>query len=191
MRRSLIALLCLMLTLGAAEAGFKARVAQAGAIVVCTKTNLCKRLMMEIGEVAIVALIERYGAGGFLACIKSTACIASMSPKSLVTPLPASSSTAAASGPPGNCGHDQYEMLNRRVAQACKGGLFGSQPSACKARDDLFALDGKMQIFSDCVAAREARENACFGGGDAGHRQQITQLENGFYKCVGFADKLR
>ena len=44
-------------------------------------------------------------------------------------------------------------------------------------------LADKIKKFEEAVKIRDEYDSVCFDGGDAGHKEQITALDNGLVKC--------
>jgi uncharacterized Zn-binding protein involved in type VI secretion len=83
--------------------------------------------------------------------------------------------------PPGDCTPQRYAELNARVKKMKKH--VATVGSKCSPEDSPAALRVKTQANQDLADAREARENACFRGGDAGHKKQIKKLRDQARRC--------
>ena len=58
--------------------------------------------------------------------------------------------------------------------------------SACQVLVD------KIKKFEEAIKIRDEYDRVCFDSGDAGHKEQITALDNGWAKCRDcFADCIR
>lgn len=76
------------------------------------------------------------------------------------------------------CPPDVTARLQMQVELACK-----TTKSKCVDTDSCPLLSEKMALFQACIMARETIMNQCFGGGDAGHKEQVQQRKNGYKKC--------
>jgi Novel toxin 16 len=54
----------------------------------------------------------------------------------------------------------------------------------CLPWDSCKQLLSKIEAFSQCIMARQALMNACYGGGDQIHKQVVEELVNGLCKCI-------
>jgi hypothetical protein len=82
-------------------------------------------------------------------------------------------------GPPGNCTQDQWYALQQVVKQNCKTNM----PRACAQGDSPETIADKAAHFGRCIAARTTLNNTCFGGGDAGHLEELGNLTRGLARC--------
>lgn len=81
--------------------------------------------------------------------------------------------------PPGSCKFVQFGLLNDNVNTNCHN----PDPRSCSGVRDCNELRTRHDHFDSCLTARLTRENACFGGGDSGHRRQIDSIEDGRSIC--------
>jgi hypothetical protein len=91
-------------------------------------------------------------------------------------------STATATlpgGPVSTCPPAETARLQAQVELLCKTGK-----SKCIDTDTCPTLTGKMAALQACITARETIMNRCFGGGDAGHQNEVQQRKNGLRKCA-------
>jgi hypothetical protein len=84
-----------------------------------------------------------------------------------------------------NCDQSQLNGYTDKVTQYCKnqqGGMlayadvvseFGS-----KNELSLVVLNARRTVCEDCLKARNDRESACFGGGDAEHKDEIQKMKD-------------
>lgn len=82
--------------------------------------------------------------------------------------------------PPGTCTWVQYLPLSLSVNSA---KALVQMLGACRPGDTCQMLALKIAAITAEIAARVARETTCFRGGDAGHRQQITDKVNMLNNC--------
>ena len=92
---------------------------------------------------------------------------------------PAWSTVRGCMKPPGDCRFAQYEGLNAAVTRHCKT----SPPLGCAEQDTCSTLRSKLRDVNRCIEARRNRDNRCFAGGDAGHREQIAQRQRQAGRC--------
>lgn len=78
-----------------------------------------------------------------------------------------------------------YEQLSFSVNSACKQ----TPLLACKATDAPPLIKLKATRFLVCAKARNEREDRCYGGGDAGHREQIQHMMSAYNNCMYFAGR--
>lgn len=85
--------------------------------------------------------------------------------------------------PPGDCSWLTYIGLRGSVetAKALVSSLGG-----CSVGDSCIFLATKIAAISAEIAARVALDATCFKGGDAGHRQQVTDKINMLNRCYRF-----
>jgi hypothetical protein len=79
----------------------------------------------------------------------------------------------------GTCTATQHRTLQDAVENACGAA------SACTGADTKTVLNSKIGQHSRCIDARKNINNICFAGGDAGHKQAITERTNAITKCQG------
>jgi RHS repeat-associated protein len=79
----------------------------------------------------------------------------------------------------GDCTPAEHAALQAAVNAACKSG-----PRACKGNQDLATLEANLAKNLACAAARDAINNKCFKGGDAGHRQAANEARNAAANCT-------
>jgi len=82
------------------------------------------------------------------------------------------------------CTDAEKAALQAAVNAACKSG-----PRACKGTQDLATLQANLAKNLACATAREAINNRCFNGGDAGHRQAAQEALNAAAKCLALIAK--
>lgn len=80
---------------------------------------------------------------------------------------------------PQTCSDELQRQLEQEKDEAC-GGLAGG---SCKAGEECEVSREKISRKSECIAARLEVMMQCFGGGDAGHWQQIQQKLSEIVKC--------
>lgn len=85
--------------------------------------------------------------------------------------------------PPGYCPENQHSRLSALVDTLCKK----AELIRCMQTDSSIQLKAKAFAFSECAKIRTKREDLCFRGGDAGHRQQIKQMWQAHDRCYSFA----
>lgn len=74
----------------------------------------------------------------------------------------------------------KQEFAKRGIKGAtCKGLKVSKCPdeSACQVLAD------KIKKFEEAIKIRDEYDSECFDGGDPGHNEQITALDNGLAKC--------
>jgi Novel toxin 16 len=79
----------------------------------------------------------------------------------------------------GTCTATQHRGYQTTVENACGAA------TTCTAADTKATLNTKIGQHSRCIDARKVINNTCFGGGDAGHKQAITERTNAIAKCQG------
>jgi len=86
--------------------------------------------------------------------------------------------------PPGNCSRSRHDELQRRVDQACGGpGVFPRLRSSCDNRLGCGVLRSYGLRNVRCAQARNAINQECYDGGDAGHRQAARTAAAAAHKC--------
>jgi Novel toxin 16 len=85
----------------------------------------------------------------------------------------------------GTCTATQHRTLQNSVDNSCGAAL------ACSGTDDRATLNSKIGKHSACIDARKAINNMCFAGGDAGHRQAITERTNAITNCQNLLAKVK
>ena len=98
------------------------------------------------------------------------------------SPQPLSPTSTTISGckkPPGDCTFSTYRALNGAVSAQCKTPA----PRRCNRNESCTVLRQKKAHFQRCLAARQTRESTCFGGGDSGHRQKISEVKSAIRNC--------
>jgi Novel toxin 16 len=99
--------------------------------------------------------------------------------------LAVSMSGSAIAQSTGTCTATQHRGLQNTVDSSCGAAL------ACSGTDDRAALNAKIGKHSACIDARKAINNMCFAGGDAGHRQAITERTNAITNCQNLLAKVK
>jgi hypothetical protein len=97
-------------------------------------------------------------------------------------PPPSLASTPIAippGGPVSSCPPAETARLQAQVELLCKTGK-----SKCIDTDTCPKLTAKMAALQACITARETIMNRCFGGGDAGHQNEVQQRKNGLRRCA-------
>ena len=79
---------------------------------------------------------------------------------------------------------EQYILLQQEVSRLCKGTGSGRACSPGMSQADALANAAK---FEACAAARDAINNRCFGGGDAGHQEAANNVRRAAKKCQDIA----
>jgi hypothetical protein len=82
------------------------------------------------------------------------------------------SAAAAQSLPP-----ERHRTLQNAVDAAC------SVPRSCNASQSCATLQANYDQHIACATARETINNACFRGGDSGHREAARNERNGAQRC--------
>jgi Novel toxin 16 len=77
----------------------------------------------------------------------------------------------------GSCTATTHRTLQNAVDSQCGAA------KACLISDTQATLSSKIGQHSKCIDARKAINNTCFGGGDAGHKQAITERTNAITNC--------
>jgi hypothetical protein len=78
---------------------------------------------------------------------------------------------------PGDCTQARHKELQDDVETACNRGRKCLQPDSCKV------IKNKINLFNECIDAREAINRECFRGGNAGHKKAINDNVGGRDKC--------
>lgn len=94
-------------------------------------------------------------------------------------PLVSTPTAALPAGPVSTCPPAETARLQAQVELLCKSGK-----SKCIDTDTCPTLTGKMAALQACITARETIMNRCFGGGDAGHQNEVQQRKNGLRRCA-------
>lgn len=81
----------------------------------------------------------------------------------------------------GDCTKDRYDTLRAKVKDACKEEGFSY---GCTGDDTYADLQRKLTKSIRCLRARNRINTECFGGGDKGHKQQVTQVQNTIKNCM-------
>jgi RHS repeat-associated protein len=79
----------------------------------------------------------------------------------------------------GDCTPAEHAALQAAVNAACKSG-----PSKCTGSQDLATLQANLAKNAACAAGRDAINNKCFKGGDAGHREAADNARKAAAKCA-------
>ena len=87
-------------------------------------------------------------------------------------------------GKKGDCTSTQHATLQAAVTAACKTGS-----RACKGNQDCSTLSANLAKNQACASARDAINNTCFKGGDAGHKTAANEARNAAKKCQNFLSK--
>lgn len=84
--------------------------------------------------------------------------------------------------PPGDCTPEQHAALQGLVHVLCdeQGSL------TCKGNDPCATLLVKIAKVQACINQRKLVMKTCYRGGDATHKQQVNDRENGLKKCERF-----
>lgn len=171
-----------------------------GLVQGCLKSPQCKVTgAKKAGEVG-VAIIHKYGPEAVKKCMANSACMntifAAMAAGSAVIPhlsekndVPTGGNTSNSETKateselkaPGNCTPDTYTKLNNNVAKFCGKGV--AEERRCLQSDAIEVLEMKMNLAMMCMQARAKREEKCFNGGNAGHREQIEAVRKSMDKC--------
>jgi hypothetical protein len=77
----------------------------------------------------------------------------------------------------GSCTATTYRTLQDAVDSQCGAA------KACLISDNQSTLSSKIGQHSKCIDARKNINNTCFAGGDAGHKQAITERTNAITNC--------
>ncbi|TWT45054.1 hypothetical protein RAS1_14750 [Phycisphaerae bacterium RAS1] len=91
---------------------------------------------------------------------------------------------------PGRCTPEQHKALQDNVNSACKpnygGGGFGCSPPGAFVPIGAYCQSTKSNILraSKCAQARETINNACYGGGDDGHKEQAANARRAASNCA-------
>lgn len=81
---------------------------------------------------------------------------------------------------PGNCDPDRHGQLQSRVNDVCKN----AGQRSCVQANSCEILGTKMARAVECIDARSRINDECFGGGDSGHNQAVTQERNLHNNCL-------
>lgn len=81
---------------------------------------------------------------------------------------------------PGDCDPDRHGQLQSRVTDLCKN----AGQRSCVQANSCSVLGTKMGLASECIDARTQINDECFGGGDSGHNQAVTQERNLHNNCL-------
>jgi hypothetical protein len=90
---------------------------------------------------------------------------------------------------PKKCKDPTYKRLREDFSNKCKKPE--NRPMTCYSTDICAALEDKVRRFRDCIVARQALVDQCFGGGDDGHKEQVEGLETGLKNCKDMLDECR
>ena len=82
--------------------------------------------------------------------------------------------------PPGDCTGETYRRLNQAVEDNCK---VKGQKTSCDGLKDCIEIGARMARSAACLAARVAREVACWRHGDLGHQGEIEGTVNKIQGC--------
>jgi len=74
----------------------------------------------------------------------------------------------------------KQEFAKRGIKGATCKGL---KASKCPDESDCQVLADKIKKFEEAIKIRDEYDRECFDGGDPGHNEQITALDNGLAKC--------
>jgi hypothetical protein len=85
--------------------------------------------------------------------------------------------------PPGDCSWGRYIILAGSVETA---KAVVNMLGACRNGDSCLFLATKIAAITAEIAARIARDTACFRGGDEGHREQVQGKVNMLNRCYDF-----
>jgi hypothetical protein len=81
--------------------------------------------------------------------------------------------------PPGDCSAEIHQSLQRRVKAKC---------NLVRTCDNVTGNCRKMQqrrrINQQCINARQAINNRCYRGGDAGHQKAVREASNAANNCT-------
>ncbi|MFM6321527.1 MAG: RHS repeat-associated core domain-containing protein [Microcystis panniformis] len=91
-----------------------------------------------------------------------------------------STSTADDTTTSNGCTPQEKYLLQQQVSRLCKGTESGSSCKPGMSSEEALANAAK---FEACAAARDAINNRCFGGGDAGHREAANNARRAAQKC--------
>ncbi len=84
--------------------------------------------------------------------------------------------------PPGDCNPQQYERLNGNVAKSKEA--VDAAGGACQVGDSPKALAAKGAAWKQQADARAARDDACFRGGDEGHKAARAAAAEHARRCA-------
>jgi|GEM_PF-2096876 len=87
---------------------------------------------------------------------------------------------------PGNCDPDRHGYLQNRVNDICKN----AGQRSCVQANSCEILGTKMARAAECIDARTQINDECFGGGDDGHNQAVTQERNLHNNCLDLSMNL-
>lgn len=93
-----------------------------------------------------------------------------------------SSSTQAKPQQERTCSDSIYEKLKAGVQLYCKD----FPPRACKRTDECRVINFKIANILACSAARRKMNKQCWGGGDDGHKQAVSQLDKQLNDCLKY-----
>jgi hypothetical protein len=96
-----------------------------------------------------------------------------------------SSMALAQTAPPGSCTATQHRSLQDQVDSSCAAA------TKCLITDDRATLNSKITKVNACIAARVNINNTCFAGGDAGHKQAVTERTNQLNTCKDYLSKVK
>jgi len=80
----------------------------------------------------------------------------------------------------GTCTKEEHYQLQQVVNAACSPAII----RACKKGQDCGLLRENLRKFEACIKARREINDKCFGGGDPGHNEQISNMANGANNCI-------
>ena len=81
--------------------------------------------------------------------------------------------------PPGDCTKEVWRPLQKAVGKACSG----SGRMECFNEQSCETLQNNINLFTNCINAREEIMNRCFRGGDKRHRGEVENLKTGRRNC--------
>lgn len=95
-----------------------------------------------------------------------------------------------------NCEQSKLDDLTRTVDDKCKdfdSGIFGysalEREFGSRNEVSLVVLNYRAKYVRECLEARTNRENACWDGGDSGHKTQIEELRKTLNYLQGVIDE--
>jgi RHS repeat-associated protein len=78
--------------------------------------------------------------------------------------------------------------LRAKKQEYAKSGIEGAsckglKPPVCPTESHCQLLADKIKKFEEAIKIRDEYDRVCFNGGDAGHKKQVVDLDNGLTKC--------
>lgn len=142
-------------------------IAAAGAAIVAKAASKC------LGRLVRCGVVTAAGVGALIYANRKAELALARGQAAIGAPL----------SPPGYCPENKHSELSAVVNKLCKSTAL----IRCVRTDSPVELRAKAFAFSQCAKIRAKREDLCYRGGDAGHRQQIQQMWQAHDRCYAFA----